>query len=179
MQQGLLLPRETGSSVHRVHFSVLLAEAHRHAGQCEEGLRLLAEAEAEMEKTDERFYEAELHRLKGELVLQSGVRSPQFRGKKGSKVNVQNAKSKKTDPQPLPPSTQEAEACFLEAIMITRKQQVKSLELRAVISLARLWQQQGEGKKAHRLLAETYGWFTEGFDTKDLQEAKALLENLA
>jgi len=73
----------------------------------------------------------------------------------------------------------EAEACFLKAIEIARKQQAKSLELRAVMSLARLWQQQGKTAEAHRMLSEIYGWFTEGFDTKDLQEAKALLEGVS
>ena len=117
-----------------------------------------------MNKTGERYYEAELYRLKGELVLQSGVRSP---------------KSDLTNPQPpiLNPQM-EAEACFLKAIEIARKQQAKSLELRAVMSLARLWQQQGKTAEAHRMLSEIYGWFTEGFDTKDLQEAKALIEEL-
>ena len=73
----------------------------------------------------------------------------------------------------------DAEACFLQAIAIAQKQQAKSLELRAVMSIARLWQQQGKQKEAHQLLSEIYGWFTEGFDTKDLQDAKALLEELA
>ena len=72
----------------------------------------------------------------------------------------------------------DAEACFLKAIEIARRQQAKSLELRATTSLARLWQQQGKQKEAHRMLSEVYGWFTEGFDTKDLQEAKALSEEL-
>jgi predicted ATPase len=73
----------------------------------------------------------------------------------------------------------EAEACFLKALEISQKQQAKSLELRATTSLARLWQQQGKRAEAHRMLSEIYGWFTEGFDTKDLQEAKALLAELA
>ena len=73
----------------------------------------------------------------------------------------------------------EAETCFHQAINIARKQQAKSLELRATVSLARLWQQQGKNDEARQLLAEIYGWFTEGFDTKDLQEAKALLDELA
>ena len=72
----------------------------------------------------------------------------------------------------------EAEACFHKAIEIARRQQAKSLELRATTSLARLWQQQGKQKEAHEMLSEIYGWFTEGFDTKDLQEAKTLLEEL-
>jgi len=74
---------------------------------------------------------------------------------------------------------EEAEECFLRAIAIARRQQAKSLELRATTSLARLWQQQGKQKDAHQMLAEIYGWFTEGFDTADLQEAKALLEALS
>ena len=73
----------------------------------------------------------------------------------------------------------EAEACFLKAIEVAQKQQAKSLELRATASLARLWQQQGKTKDAHQMLSEIYGWFTEGFDTKDLQEAQALLNALA
>ena len=76
------------------------------------------------------------------------------------------------------PTEEEAEACFLRAIEVARKQQAKSLELRATMSLARLWQQQGKKKEAHEMLSEIYGWFTEGFDTKDLQEAKALLDSL-
>jgi len=72
----------------------------------------------------------------------------------------------------------EAEACFRKAIEIARRQQAKSLELRAVVSLSRLWQKQGKKKEARRMLAKIYGWFTEGFDTVDLQEAKALLEEL-
>jgi len=117
-----------------------------------------------------RFWEAEIHRLKGELTLQQW--------------KVESQKSKIPSPQPLMPNTQaaveqEAEECFLKAIAIAQKQQAKSLELRAVASLARLWQQQGKTTEARRILAEIYGWFTEGFDTKDLQEAKTLLEELS
>jgi len=101
-------------------------------------------------KTGERFWEAELHRLKGELLL---VLS--------------------TD------NTTEAEACFHQALDIARRQEAKSLELRAAISLSRLWQQQGKCAAACALLAPIYGWFTEGFDTVDLQEAKALLDELS
>ena len=101
------------------------------------------------------MYEAELWRIKGELTLQ------QFKVQ-GSKFKVE----------------EEAEGYFLKAIEIAQKQQAKSLELRAVMSLARLWQQQCKTKDAHEMLAEIYGWFTEGFDTKDLQEAKTMLEEL-
>ncbi|MBI3303445.1 MAG: hypothetical protein HYZ72_15385, partial [Deltaproteobacteria bacterium] len=85
-------------------------------------------------------------------------------------------------PQDTTTSTQaegEAEACFLKAIEIARRQQAKSLELRATTSFARLWQHQGKKKEAHEMLAEIYGWFTEGFDTVDLREAKALLGALS
>src|SRR5262249_40106364 len=106
-----------------------------------------------VDKTGERCDETELYRLKGELTLQSRVQSLESRVK-------------------------EAEACFLKAIEIAQRQQAKSLELRATRSLARLWQQQGKQRDAHRMLSEIYHWFTEGFDTKDLQEAKALLDEL-
>ena len=142
---------------------------------------MLAEALALVDKTGERFYEAELYRLKGELTLQkqSGVRGPTSKVQANQKSKGKSRKSKITDPQPLNPDPQgEAEACFRKAIDIARKQQAKSLELRASTSLARLWQQQGKKIEAHKLLSDVYNWFTEGFDTKDLQEAKALLEEL-
>ena len=108
-----------------------------------------------LDKTGERFDEAELYRLKGELTLaQSRVQ--------GLESSVQK----------------EAEECFWKAIGIARQLQAKSLELRAVMSLSRLWQQQGKKAEARQMLVEIYGWFTEGFDTKDLQEAKVLLEEL-
>jgi predicted ATPase len=118
----------------------------------------LSEALTLVNRTGERFYEAELYRLKGELTLQ--------------KLSVISS-------QLSVPSTQaEAEECFLKAIKVARQQHAKSLELRAAMSLARLWRHQGKQSEAHKLLAEVYNWFTEGFDTKDLQEAKALLESL-
>src|SRR5229473_5313516 len=125
------------------------------------GLSVLAEALATVDKTGERYYEAELYRLKGQLTLQKFQVS-------GSKFQV----------PPSPQAEAEAEACFLQAIEVARRQQAKSWELRAVMSLSRLWQQQGKKAEARRMLAEIYGWFTEGFDTKDLQEARALLEEL-
>ena len=107
-----------------------------------------------VDKTGERFYEAELYRLKGELTLQSAVQSPESRA-------------------------EEAENCFHKALEVACHQQAKSLELRAVMSLARLWQQQGKHTEARQQLAEIYGWFTEGFDTADLKEAKELLDTLS
>jgi class 3 adenylate cyclase/tetratricopeptide (TPR) repeat protein len=133
---------------------VVLAEAYGKGGQVEEGLTVLAKALASMGRTGMRVYEAELYRLKGTLTLQSKVPSP--------KSQVE----------------EEVETCFRQAIDVARRQQAKSLELRAVMSLARLWQSQGKRKESHRMLVEIYGRFTEGFDTKDLQEAKALLEEL-
>ena len=160
-----------------------MAEAYGKAGQAEEGLLALTEALTLVTKTGERQSEAEIYRLKGELTLQkSGVRHPTSDITNSPESKVQGPESSKTKSQSRNPSSQaegEAEACFLKAIEIAQRQQAKSWELRAATSLARLWQQQGKQKEAHELLAEIYGWFTEGFDTKDLQEAKALLDELA
>lgn len=155
IRQGLVAQQATGAAGLRSQFLGLLAEAYGKGGQAEEGLKVLAEALAFVGKSEERYYKAELHRLKGTLTLQSNVLSPR------SKVE------------------EEAEACFHQAIDIARRQQAKSLELRAVMSLSRLWQQQGKQHEAHQLLSEIYGWFTEGFGTKDLQDAKTLLHELA
>ena len=103
-------------------------------------------------------------------LLRGGAVSAQAASLRSNSLKVQSLKVRKS---------KEAEACFHKAIEIARKQQAKSLELRAVMSLARLWQQQGKKQEAHQMLSEIYNWFTEGFDTKDLQEAKALLEELA
>ncbi len=166
MRQGFAASRATGAGVGQPYWLALLAEAYGKARQVEEGLPLLAEALAVVDKTGERFYEAELHRLKGALTLQK-FQVP------GSTFRVP------PNPQTLTPSTQaEAEACFQKALDIARQQQAKSLELRAATSLAWLWQQQGKRQEAHTLLSDVYNWFTEGFDTKDLQEAKTLLEAL-
>jgi class 3 adenylate cyclase/predicted ATPase len=165
MRQGFAAVQATGVELGRPTDLALLAEAYGKVGRAEEGLALLAEAGAVVDKTGERFHEAELYRLKGELTLQ------QFQVQ-GSKFKVENPQSAICNPQ------LEAEACFLKALEVARQQQAKSLELRAVMSLSRLWQQQGKKDKARQMLAEIYGWFREGFDTKDLQEAKALLEQL-
>jgi predicted ATPase len=163
MHQGMAAWRATGAELCRPYYLALLAEAYGKMGQAEEGLDALVEVLAAVDKSRECFYEAELYRLKGQLVLQS--RSPQ---------------STVADPQhPTPNPQAEAEACFLKAIEIARRQSAKSLELRAVMSLSRLWQQQGKREEAQQMLAEIYGWFTEGFDTVDLREAKALLEQLS
>jgi hypothetical protein len=162
---------------------------HRHITHCAINLRsrptgagcaLLAKALAAVNKKGGRVYEAELYRLKGELTLaQSRVQSPVSRVRKSSGPGVGGPASEIPDSQLLNLSSYvEAEECFLKAIEIARKQQANSWELRAAMSLSRLWQQQGKKDEARRTLAEIYNWFTEGFDTKDLQEAKALLEEL-
>jgi len=165
MHQGLTALRGTGAETFRSYFLTLLAQAYEREGLIAEGLGTLDEALTIMDKNGERLYEAELYRLKGELTFK--------------KFGVRSSESGGPNTQPLTPSTQaEAETCFLKAIEIARRRSAKSLELRAAMSLARLWQSQGKKTEAHKLLAEVYGWFTEGFDTKDLQEAKALLAKL-
>jgi predicted ATPase len=172
IHQALADWQATGAEMARPHFLALLAEAYRKVGQAEEGLAVLAEAFALVDKTGERYNEAELYRIKGELLLAQEIKS--------QKAKSKSQKSENTEPRPLTLDSQgEAEACFLKAIDIARKKQAKSLELRAAMSLSRLWQQQGRKAEARQMLADVYGWFTEGFDTKDLQEAKALLEELA
>ena len=132
------------------YYLAQLAEAYGRGGDEAAGLQRLAEALAVVDDTEECWWEAELYRLKGDLLLQQATGS-----------------------------SDEAEACFHQALDIARCQQAKSLELRAAMSLARLWRRQGKRAEAHELLAPIYGWFTEGFDTADLQEARALLEELS
>jgi predicted ATPase len=170
IQQGIAAFRATGAELYRPYFLALLAAAHEKAAQGEQGLAVLVEALAAVDNTGEQFYEAELYRLKGALSLKS------------SQIKTSQGRPEATNTQPLALNLQteaEAEACFLKAIEIARKQQAKSVELRAVMSLSRLWQQQGKKEEAHQLLADIYGCFSEGFDTKDLHEAKVLLDELA
>jgi len=150
ISQGLTTYRATGAELHRSYFLTLLAEAHGAMEQPEAGLMVLTEALTLTDKIGVRCSESESYRLKGELLLQLS-------------------------------SDHQAEAgnCFHHAIRIAQSQQAKSWELRAATSLARLWQQQGKRQEAYDLLAPVYNWFTEGFDTADLQEAKALLDALA
>jgi predicted ATPase len=170
MRQGLTAYQEMGTQLFCSVYLCALAEMHGKAGQPAAGLSVVAEALRLVDKTEERFYEAELYRLRGELTLQQ----------ENQKAKVKEQKSKVTDLRSLTPDAQsEAEVCFLKAIEIARQQQAKSWELRATTSLARLWQQQGKQHEARNTLSEIYSWFTEGFDTKDLQEAKGLLEELA
>ena len=149
IHQGLASYRATGAGEFQPYFLALLADAYRSIGQVDEALRLLAEALSVVEKTGERDYEAELYRLTGELTLQQSQ------------------------------DTQEAEHCFQKAIEVAHRQSAKSWELRSASSLARLWQQQGKRTEARDLLIPVYNWFTEGFDTADLMDAKTLLDQLS
>lgn len=127
--------------------------------QAADGLRLVVEALATENKRGERYYQAELYRLKGELLCVQ-----EYTGQQASGHG---------------PACAEIEACFCQALAVARHQQAKSLELRAATSLARLWQRQGKRTKARQVLAPLYSWFTEGLDRPDLQEARVLLQELA
>lgn len=149
IRQGLAASLTTGDRLWQPYFLSLLAEAYGENGYPEEGLNALAEALAVMDTTEVRFYGTELYRLKGELLLRQ---------------------SSNNDP--------EAEACFHQSITFAQTQSAKCWELRATTSLARLWQRQGKRDEARQLLGDVYGWFTEGLDTADLMNAKALLDEL-
>jgi tetratricopeptide (TPR) repeat protein len=149
IMQGWEAVQRFGQQLYRPYQLALLAEAYGQAGQPEAGLPCLAEAVTRVEATEERWWAAEVYRLQGELLL--------------------------CFPRPdLPQAT----ACFHQALDVAHRQQARMLELRAALSLSRLWQQQGKRAEAYELLAPLYGWFTEGLDTADLQEAQALLEAL-
>jgi predicted ATPase len=149
MTQGVIAYRATGAEILRPYCLALLAEVHGTLGQLAAGLRVLTEALRLADTTGARWYKAELYRLKGVLLLQQHA-----------------------------DNHLETETCFHHALDVARRQEARSLELRAAMSLSRLWQQQGKRTEAHDLLAEVYGWFTEGFNTADLQEAKVLLDEL-
>jgi predicted ATPase len=150
IHQGMTAVQATGQELNRPLWLVLLAEAAGYTGQSAEGLHLLAEALAAIEASRRGDLLAEAYRLQGELLLRQAT-----------------------------PAAAQAEVCFQQALTIARRQEAKSWELRAAMSLSRLWQQQGKRQEAYDLLVPVYSWFTEGFDTADLQEAKALLEELA
>jgi predicted ATPase len=147
--QDLATSQATEATRDRSDHLVLLAETFAQVGQITKGLEALAEGLPTVAKNRIRWWEAELYRLRGELLLQQTVVQPE-----------------------------EAEVCFQQALAVARGEQAKSWELRAATSLARLWQRQGKQAAAHELIAPVYGWFTEGFDTVDLRDAKILLEEL-
>jgi len=149
VRQGIASWRATGAALNVPYLCTMLAEVSTHLGHTEDGLQVLTEAHTLVEQQEEHWWEAEICRLRGVLLLrQTGT----------------------------PPA--EAEAWLQRALDVARRQEAKALELRAAMSLSRLWQQQGKRVEAYELLAPVYRWFTEGFDTADLQEARALLEEL-
>ncbi len=150
MHQGLSMWRTGAGDMGLPANLTRLADGYGKAGRAEEGLHILTEALEVIDNHAERYSAAEVYRVQGELLLLQAT-----------------------------PEASQAETSFQHALDIARRQQARSLELRAVMSLARLWQYQGKRDQAHQMLAECYGWFTEGFDTLDLQEAKALLTALA
>jgi class 3 adenylate cyclase/predicted ATPase len=164
MQEGLATGTATGAGVYRPYFLALLAEATSTTGAWASAQSLLDEALAAVQATGERFYEAELYRLKGDITLQACVTAPT------ADANVHKHAQEQEQAK--------AQEFFVTAIRISQAQEAKSLELRATMSLARLWQSQGKKTQAHKALCDIYLWFTEGFGTKDLQAAKALLDEL-
>jgi DNA-binding winged helix-turn-helix (wHTH) protein/predicted ATPase len=175
---GLVRYREMNAQIYAPFFLSLLATGYWQQGWIEDGLQVITEALHLTEATLESFWRAELYRIKGHLILQSGVRSPESQ-KESQKSKIKGQKSKATNLQPLMSDAQgEAEACFRQAIEVARRQGARSLELRATMSLARLWRQQGKPGEARHILSTLYDRFTEGWDTKDLQDAKALLAEL-
>ncbi len=150
MREGLAAKRSTGAEINVPYYLALIAEAEGKAGRTAEGRRLLAEALMRVGRTGDRWFEAELHRLEGELLLQPPEADPA-----------------------------RAEVSLHRALAVARGQSTKALELRAANSLARLRRDQGRRAEARDLLAPVYGWFTEGFDTPDFMEAKALLDQFA
>jgi predicted ATPase len=147
---GLTAFRSTGATIRVPEHTSHLADAYADIGHFEEAWRCIGDAITALEKANERWFEAEVHRIAGEVALK----------------------------MPEPDATK-AEAYFVRSLAVARQQQAKSWELRTAMSLARLWRDQGKVQQARDLLAPVYGWFTEGFDTRDLKEAKALLEELA
>jgi predicted ATPase len=146
---GIAAFRSTGATCWLPLHLSYLAKSYASLGQFDEAWRCVGEAMNKIETTKETWFEAEVNRIAGEIAL----KSPQ-------------------------PDAAKAEACFERALTVSRQQQAKSWELRAAMSLARLWRDQGKVQQARELLAPVYGWFTEGFDTRDLKEAKALLDAL-
>jgi predicted ATPase len=150
LREGYAAYCATGAQIECSHWLALLAEAYRDTGRPAEGLRPIAEALDHVAETNIVYYEPELHRLEAELRLRLDT-----------------------------PDELRAEASLRRALETARLQQAKSWELRAATSLARLWGEQGRRAKARDLIAPVYGWFTEGFDTADLKDAKALLDELS
>ena len=150
ISDGIIGYRSTGANVWMTWAKSLLALAHADLGQFDDAWRCVEEAMAKISTNNERWFEAEANRIGGEIAL----KSPE-------------------------PDASKAEAYFERALTVARQQQAKSWELRAAMSMARLWRDRGKREEAREFLAPVYGWFTEGFDTCDLNEAKALLDELS
>ena len=172
MRESIATQRAAGMIWMVSDYLSFLADVYLSLGRSEEGLDAITQALAFAEETRERHYEAEMYRLKGELTLQ------RFKGQ-SSKPVLSPATPLRAGAVEGSKVREEAESCFQHALEISRRQAAKALELRAAMSMSRLWQQQGRQQPAHQLLSEVYAWFTEGFDTADLQDAKALLAELA
>jgi predicted ATPase len=151
MHQGLAAFRAAGGEITRPYYLALLAELYGKAGNPDEGVTVLVEAQAALDKSSVRCWQAELWRIKGELILQQ------------VEENSSQADGKR------------AETSFQQALDAARRQGAKSWELRTVLSLSRLWQRQGRSAEARSMLAELFGWFSEGFDTTDLKDARRML----
>jgi predicted ATPase len=149
MREGIAAWRDTGAELFLPFHLTQLATACGNVGQADVGLTVVAEALALVERGGEHIWDADLYRVRGDLMLMSGA------------------------------DASAAEACFHDALAVARRQGAKVYELRAAVSLSRLLKTQGQTEKARMLLSKTYSWFTEGFDTADLQEAKVLLSALA
>jgi predicted ATPase len=150
INSGICSLRSTGATIAEPFYLSHLATAYAELGQLADAWRCIDDAMAKVERTKEKWCEAEVHRVAGEIALKSPA-----------------------------PGTEKAEAYFERALAVARQQQTKSWELRAAMSMARLWRDQGKRDEARAPLAPVYGWFTEGFDTRDLKEAKELLKALA
>jgi predicted ATPase len=149
LRQGLVDLQAAGTEIQRAYSLGLLVNGYKQGGQFGGGIAILDEALA-VDKTGARWAEADLYLFKGELLARRAASD-----------------------------VQQAENCFHQSLAVGRRQQAKSLELRAAMSMSRLWQSQGKKAEAKNLLAEVYGWFTEGFDTADLKRAKIILDELA
>jgi predicted ATPase len=147
---GITSLRSAKATLHEPFYLSHLAMAHAELGQLDDAWRCIDDAMEKVERSKEKWCEAEVHRIAGEIALKS-----------------------------LAPATEKAEKHFDRALAVARQQEAKSWELRAAMSMARLWRDRGKLQQARELLAPVYGWFTEGFDTLDLKDAKALLDELA
>ena len=167
MREGLAAYQATGAASFRSYHLALIADGHRVAGQIDKGLALLAEALTWADDNDDRFYEPELHRLKGELLMSHHAPRPDLEYSNPSCASEIGESD-----------LAEIETCFRRAIDIARTRGAKSMELRATMSLAQLLRDTSRRDEARAQLSRIYNWFTEGFDTADLKDAKALLDQL-